>query len=106
MAIVGWSTGAGLQLWPALAITTAFAILAWLIKGVNRSGTVAGAVVSFLLLRSAGLGAFAVLVSVFALTWLSTRFGHARKLHRGNAEQGDGRNEFPLLANWGLDTIS
>ncbi|PYX65217.1 MAG: hypothetical protein DMG74_09665 [Acidobacteria bacterium] len=104
MAIVGWSTGAGLQLWPALAITTAFAILAWLIKGVNRSGTVAGAVVSFLLLRSAGLGAFAVLVSVFALTWISTRFGYARKLHRGTAEKSNGRNGFQVLANLGIAT--
>src|SRR5439155_21063694 len=94
MAIVGWSTGAGLQLWPALAITTAFAILAWLIKGVNGSGTVAGAVVSFLLPRGGGLGALPFLVSVFALTLFRERFGYSRKLDWGTVERRNGRYGF------------
>jgi hypothetical protein len=75
MAIVESFAGGDLHVWPELAITVTFAALARLIKGVDGSGAVAGAAVSYLLLRSAGLGAFAVLVSLFALTCIRTLFG-------------------------------
>ncbi len=105
MAIMEWFAGADLHVWPALAITVTFAVLARLIKGVGSSGAVVGAAVSYLLLRSVGLGAFAVLVSVFALTWTSTRFGYIRKLRRGTAEKGDGRSGFQVLANLGVAAL-
>jgi len=52
-----------------------------------------------LLYAGAGLGAFLVLVSVFALTWLSTRFGYRRKEKLGTAERSDGRTALQVLAN-------
>jgi uncharacterized protein (TIGR00297 family) len=39
------------------------------------------------------------LVSVFALTWISTRFGYRRKEKLGTAEQPDGRTALQVLAN-------
>jgi uncharacterized protein (TIGR00297 family) len=52
-----------------------------------------------LLYLGAGLGAFLVLVSVFALTWLGTRFGYRRKEKLGTAERLDGRTAWQVLAN-------
>jgi uncharacterized protein (TIGR00297 family) len=59
----------------------------------------AGAVVCFLLYVGAGIGAFAVLVSVFGLTWISTRLGYQRKKKLGTAEKPDGRTALQVLAN-------
>jgi uncharacterized protein (TIGR00297 family) len=39
------------------------------------------------------------LVSVFALTWISTRFGYRRKEKLGTAEKLDGRTALQVLAN-------
>jgi uncharacterized protein (TIGR00297 family) len=39
------------------------------------------------------------LVSVFALTWISTRFGYRRKEKLGTAEKRDGRTALQVLAN-------
>jgi uncharacterized protein (TIGR00297 family) len=47
----------------------------------------------------AGFGAFVALVSVFALTWLCTRFGYRRKEKLGTAERLDGRTALQVLAN-------
>ena len=53
----------------------------------------------FLLCFGAGFGAFVVLVSVFVLTWISTRFGYRRKQRLGTAEKLDGRTALQVLAN-------
>lgn len=59
----------------------------------------AGALVCFLLTAGAGMGAFAVLVSVFVLAWTSTRLGYRRKQELGTAEKKDGRRASQVLAN-------
>jgi uncharacterized protein (TIGR00297 family) len=86
-------------LWTALIVTVIFATLARWVRGVSFSGALAGAVICFLLYAGAGLGAFVALVTVFALTWISTRFGYRRKEKLGTAERLDGRTALQVLAN-------
>jgi uncharacterized protein (TIGR00297 family) len=86
-------------LWTAVLVTVVFTALARWVRGVSVSGAVAGAAICFLLYMGAGPGAFVALVSVFALTWISTRFGYRRKEKLGTAEQPDGRTALQVLAN-------
>jgi len=83
----------------ALIVTLAFTALARRVRGVSFSGAVAGAGVCFLLYVGGGPGAFAALVSVFALTWICTRLGYQRKRKLGTAEKLDGRTALQVLAN-------
>jgi uncharacterized protein (TIGR00297 family) len=83
----------------AVIVTVVFAALARWVRGVSFGGAIAGAAVCFLLYLGAGFGAFAALVSVFALTWISTRFGYRRKEKLGTAEKLDGRTALQVLAN-------
>jgi len=91
--------GAVRPLWSAVIVTVAFAALARWVRGVSFGGAIAGAGVCFLLCFGAGFGAFVVLVSVFVLTWISTRFGYRRKQKLGTAEKRDGRTALQVLAN-------
>jgi uncharacterized protein (TIGR00297 family) len=86
-------------LWTAVLLTAVFTALARWVRGVSVSGAAAGAAVCFLLYVGAGPGAFIALVSVFALTWVATRFGYRRKERLGTAEQPDGRRALQVLAN-------
>jgi uncharacterized protein (TIGR00297 family) len=86
-------------LWTAIIVTVVFASLARWVRGVSFGGAIAGAAVCFLLYVGAGFGAFVALVSVFALTWISTRFGYRRKERLGTAEKLDGRTALQVLAN-------
>jgi uncharacterized protein (TIGR00297 family) len=95
------STRFGHQLWMAAAVTIAFTVLARAVRGVSPSGAWAGAAVCFVLYASAGSGAFIALVTVFALTWISTRLGYQRKKKLGTAEKQDGRKASQVLANLG-----
>lgn len=83
----------------AAAVTLGFAVLAQALRGVNRSGALAGGLACFLLFASAGAAAFATLAALFLLTWLSTRLGYRRKLALGLAEQREGRNAWQVLTN-------
>ncbi|MGA8489294.1 MAG: DUF92 domain-containing protein [Terriglobales bacterium] len=85
--------------WTATLVTVLFTTLARWVRGVSLSGAIAGAAVCFLLYLGAGPGAFVALVSVFALTWISTRFGYRRKEKLGTAEKRDGRTAWQVLAN-------
>jgi len=86
-------------LWTALIVTVSFTALARWVRGVSFSGAIAGAALCFLLYVGAGPGAFVALVAVFALTWISTRFGYRRKEKLGTAEKLDGRTALQVLAN-------
>src|SRR5216117_1572673 len=90
------------SLWIAAITTVVFTTLARFVKGVSRSGAVAGAVICFPLIASAGLGAFIGLISVFALTWIATRFGYRRKQILGIAECPEGRKASQVSANLGV----
>ena len=56
----------------------AFTAIARYIRGVSRSGALAGALACFLLYACAGPGAIIALLSVFVLAWVTTRFGSQR----------------------------
>jgi len=85
--------------WSAVVVTVVFAGLARWVRGVSFGGAIAGAAVCFVLYVGVGFGAFVVLVLVFALTWVSTRFGYRRKEKLGTAERLDGRSALQVLAN-------
>jgi uncharacterized protein (TIGR00297 family) len=94
----GWA-GNTERLALAAAVTLAFAMLARVLRGVNRSGAIAGGLACFALFASAGPGAFATLAALFVMTWLSTRIGYRRKQELGVAERREGRNARQVLAN-------
>jgi uncharacterized protein (TIGR00297 family) len=101
----GWAWSP--QRWAAAAaITLAFAIMAHVLRGVNRSGALAGGLACFLLLAAAGPGAFASLVALFLMTWLSTRLGYRTKHQLGIAEHREGRNGWQVSANLGVAALS
>lgn len=77
----GWASSSE-RLAVAAALTLAFAALARSLRGVSRSGALAGGLACFLLFAGAGPAAFATLATLFAMTWASTRFGYRRKLAR------------------------
>jgi uncharacterized protein (TIGR00297 family) len=83
------------------ALTLLFASLGRAVRGVTTGGAVAGAAVCFALLWAAGLGAFAALLTVFLLTWITTRIGYSRKQRLGTAEAQTGRDALQVLANLG-----
>jgi uncharacterized protein (TIGR00297 family) len=95
----------GRPLWTAGIVTVIFTALGRWVRGVSFSGAIAGAAICFLLYAAAGPGAFVALVSVFALTWLSTRFGYRRKEKLGTAEKLDGRTALQVLANLAVAAI-
>ena len=101
-----WISAGSHGLLIAAVVTLAFAAVARLIRGVSRSGAVAGAIVAFVLYVTLGAGAFVALVSVFVLAWLTTRFGYSRKEQRGTAEKSDGRNAAQVFANLGVAAIA
>lgn len=89
----------------AALVTLAFTVLAGAIRGVTTSGAFAGAVVCFFLYVIAGPGAFAALVSVFILAWITTRLGYKEKQKLGTAEKHEGRTASQVLANLGTAAI-
>jgi len=89
----------------AAAVTVGFTVLARALRGVNRSGGLAGGLACFLLFAGAGPTAFAVLVALFLMTWAATRFGYRRKLALGLAERREGRNAWQVLANLAVAAI-
>ena len=101
-----WLNGGSHRLVAAGLVTLAFAIVARVIRGVSRTGAVAGAIVSFVLYVNLGAGAFVALVSVFVLAWITTRFGYSRKQERGTAEKSDGRTAAQVFANLGVAGIA
>ncbi len=98
-ALIGW------RFLPAMAITLAFALVAWGIRGVTLAGALAGAVVTFVICISAGPGGFAVVLAVFVLTLFATRFGLHRKQAAGLAERNEGRGPRQIFANLGAATL-
>lgn len=88
-----------------LLITSSFALAGRRLRGVTLSGAVAGFAVAFLLYSSAGPGAFALLVALFAITFLATRLGRSRKQSLGTAERSEGRGASQVLANVGVAAL-
>ncbi len=99
IALILWEMRPVRELGVALAVTLGFTALARLVRGVSVSGAIAGAVICFVLFAAAGPGPFLALVSVFILTWISTRLGYGRKQELGTAQNREGRTASQVLAN-------
>jgi uncharacterized protein (TIGR00297 family) len=84
---------------PAALITLIFALIAYRMRAVTFGGTVAGALISFVLYVGGGYGAFIVLATVFALTAVTTPLRRAYKRRLGLAESRRGRKVWQVLAN-------
>lgn len=84
---------------PGAGFAVGFAMLAYILRGVSRSGAAAGALIALVVTCAGGLPMFAVLVVVFVLTWSATRLGRERKQQLGIAERPKGRNGAQVLAN-------
>jgi len=104
-AVMVLVTGGAHPLWVAGVVTLVFAVLARWVRGVSFSGAIAGAAICFLLYSGIGAGAFAALVSLFALTWISTRFGYRRKQELGTAQNREGRTASQVLANLAVSAV-
>ena len=89
----------------AAAVTLGFAVLARAVRGVNRSGALAGGLTCFVLFSGAGPAAFLALATLFFMTWVSTRLGYGRKLALGLAERREGRNAWQVLANLAVTAL-
>jgi uncharacterized protein (TIGR00297 family) len=101
-----WRAHSAQRMALVFGITAAFALLGYLVGGVSRSGTVAGAAVCLALFWGAGPGAFLGLLALFGLTWAATRTGLATKRSRGTAENRGGRSASQVLANVGLAAVA
>jgi uncharacterized protein (TIGR00297 family) len=88
----------------AAIVALIFASLARSLRGVTRSGALAGMMVCFVLYASAGWAAFVALLSVFVLAWTTTRLGSDRKRSLGTAERPEGRKASQVMANLGMAT--
>jgi uncharacterized protein (TIGR00297 family) len=93
-----WASS-GERLAIAAAVTLGFAVLARGLRGVNRSGALAGGLACFLLIAGAGPTAFAALAALFVVTWAATRLGYRRKVALGLAEDREGRDAWQVLSN-------
>jgi uncharacterized protein (TIGR00297 family) len=91
-----WAVGA--------VLTLAFTFLARWLRGVTNLGALVGAVCCFVLFVCAGPGAFAALITVFVLAWITTRLGYQRKQKIGTAERREGRKASQVFANLGVAT--
>jgi uncharacterized protein (TIGR00297 family) len=88
----------------SLAITAGFALMAWLIGGVNPSGGLAGSAVAFVM-AVRDLRMFLALLMVFAVTLAATRVGYARKQQLRAAEPPGGRTGSQAMANLGVAAL-
>jgi len=100
----GWASSPE-RLAIAAAVTLGFGVLACALRGVNRSGALAGGIACFLLFAGAGPAAFATLAVLFLMTWAATRLGYRRKLALGLAEGREGRNAWQVLANLAVSAL-
>jgi len=91
--------------WTAFAVTLLLAVVGYCLRGVSRSGAVAGFVLAYALYAGAGLGAFADLVALFLLTFFATQLGRRRKIALGTAERSGGRTASQVVANVGVASL-
>lgn len=90
---------------PAGVVAVGFAILARAMGSVTDGGAVAGVVVAFVLMLAGGFSGFIPLMTLFALTVISTSWGYKRKQSLGVAEPKKGRKASQVLANLGVASL-
>ncbi len=107
----GCDTGSGVmnlihaRALPAGVVAVGFAILARAIGSVTDGGAIAGVLVAFILMLAGGFSGFIPLLTLFALTVISTAWGYKRKQRLGVAEHKKGRKASQVLANLGAAAL-
>jgi uncharacterized protein (TIGR00297 family) len=86
---------------PAALIALLFAMVARILGSVSDGGALAGIVIAFILLITAGYAGFVPLLTLFLLTVFATRWGRRRKERLGLSERRGGRTASQVLANLG-----
>ena len=98
------SSGAAAQkrrLLLAFAVTVTFAVAAWIARGVNSSGALAGSAIAFVMAER-DVRLFWVLLLVFTVTLAATRAGKSRKHELKTEEVSGGRTAAQVMANLGI----
>jgi uncharacterized protein (TIGR00297 family) len=118
MPLIGaWKLG--LPLWPMrgpLLFSSIFAAAVWGLRAATPAGVAMGWMVCFILAQSPQIwtpfspmpvssAAVPALLMLFALTFLATRFGRAKKESRGLAEARSGRTASQIAANLGVAAL-
>lgn len=84
----------------ALAINLVFALLAWKLGTINRSGALVGFLLGVAVYLGYGFKSFLILLAFFLLGSVATRLGYAKKAARGIAERRRGARSWrEALAN-------
>jgi uncharacterized protein (TIGR00297 family) len=109
----------GWPLWPLgipFLISLAFGVVVWALRAATPGGITIGILVCLLLTQhfrpAIGLSAFDIgetalpaLISVFAISFVATRYGRARKEAQGLAEERRGRRASQIAANLGIAAL-
>jgi uncharacterized protein (TIGR00297 family) len=88
----------------SIAVPVAFAVIAWLLKGVNVTGAVAGAAVAFIFYGNGGWRLFLLLLIVFAITFIATKIATTKK-KTVEIRKGFGRSGSQVMANLFVPTV-
>ena len=83
----------------------AFAFLAYLLRGVDIGGAIAGLFVAMVFLSAGGPQYFFLLLMIFMITFAATRAGRQQKARLGIAESTTGRNAGQVTANLLVATL-
>ncbi|MBI2681608.1 MAG: DUF92 domain-containing protein [Acidobacteriales bacterium] len=86
-------------------VAIAFAVLAFLLRGVDLGGTCAGSVVAFIFLATGGLRLFGLLLVAFVITLGATWAGRMQRSGQRTAESTTGRSALQVAANLLVATI-
>ncbi len=90
----------GRRLWLAGAVNLLFALAAWGLEAVNRSGAAVGFLMGVAVYLGYGYKSFLILLAFVAMGSGATRLGYAKKQARGIAEgRGGARGWREVLAN-------
>jgi uncharacterized protein (TIGR00297 family) len=95
----------GRHLYATVAITLVFALAAWGMGGVSRSGALAGAMIAFIL-ANRDLRLFWVLLIVFFVTFAATRAGDSRKRQFKMSQAEGGRSASQVTSNLGVAALA
>jgi uncharacterized protein (TIGR00297 family) len=87
------------RLAPAIGVTALFALWARWMRGVTPSGALAGFAIAFAIYIGTGPAGFFVIIGVFLITALATRWRRRIKQQFGKTSQPNGRDGWQVLAN-------
>lgn len=96
------------EIYPALGISAAFALLVWLFRAATAPAALTGGLIAAsLYCETPGLHtALWPLGAMLALTLLATRTGHRHKERLGTAESKHGRSASQVAANLGVAALT